>query len=141
MSVDLRAVAHQMYDEVISGGNLDLIDEIVHEDFVEHEEMPGVPTDKEAPRVFVSLMRAGFPDLRATIEDIVQEGETIVVRARMSGTHDGEFMGIPPTGRSVDFAAFDMVRFSDGKAIEHWGLTDTLAMMQQLGVIPEDPPG
>jgi len=129
-----------MYDEVFSGGKLDLIDEIVHDDFVEHEEMPGVPTDKEAPRVFVAMMRTGFPDLQATIEDIVEENETIVVRARMRGTHDGELMGIPPTGNKVDFTAMDMVRFKDGKAIEHWGVTDTMAMMQQLGVVPEGAP-
>ncbi len=141
MGVDLKALAHRMYTEVISGGNLDLLDELIHDDFVEHEEMPGMPSDKEAPRVFVTMMRAGFPDLQATIEDIVQEGETIVVRARMSGTHKGEFMGIPPTGNKVDFGFFDMVRFTDGKAIEHWGVTDTMTMMQQLGVIPEEPPG
>ena len=129
-----------MYTEVISGGNLDLLDELIDDKFVEHEEMPGMPSDKEAPRAFVTMMRAGFPDLQATIEDIVQEGETIVVRARMSGTHKGEFMGIPATGNKVDFAFFDMVRFADGKAVEHWGVTDTMAMMQQLGVIEEGPP-
>lgn len=140
MGADLKAIAHRMYDEVMNGGNLDLIDEIVHDDFVEHEEMPGMPTDKEAPREFVRAMRAGFSDFQATIEDIVQEGDTIVVRARMRGTHDGEFMGIAATGKKMDVAAMDMVRFQDGKAIEHWGVTDTLAMMQQLGQVPEEAP-
>ncbi len=141
MGVDLKAQIHRWFAEVINGGNLDLLDEFVHDDFVEHEELPGLPTDKEAPRAFFSMLRAGFPDLQATIEATVQEGETIVVRARMTGTHQGEFMGIPATGNKVDIAFFDMVRFSDGKAIEHWGVTDTLTMMQQLGVIPEELPG
>lgn len=138
---DLKGIAHRMYDEVISGGRLELLDEMIHDDFVEHEVAPGMPSDKEAPRAFVTTFRAAFPDLKATIEDMLQEGDRLVIRARCTGTHEGEFMGIPPTGRSVDFGWFDMVRFEDGKAIEHWGVTDSMTMMQQLGVIPDDAPG
>lgn len=141
MSDDLRALAHRFYDEVLNRGNLDALDELVHDDFVEHEEMPGLPTDKEAPRAFTAMIREGFPDLQVTIEDMVVEGDKMVVRARFSGTHRGEFMGIPATGQKIDVAAIDVVRIEDGKAIEHWGVTDTLTMMQQLGVVPEQPIG
>ncbi len=141
MADDLRVLAGRFYDEVINGGNLDLLDELVHDDFVEHEEMPGMPTDKEAPRIFVEMMRTGFPDFHATIEDIVVEGDKAVIRAQFTGTHRGEFMGIPATGNKIDFSVMDMVRVKDGKAIEHWGVTDAMTMMQQLGVIPEGPPG
>ena len=133
---DLKAIGRRFYDEIINGGNLDLIDDLIHDDFVEHELIPGVPEGKEAPRVFMNMLRAGFPDVRMTIEDMVEEGEMLVVRARMTGTHEGEFMSIPATGNKIEVALVDMVRFEDGQVIEHWGLMDALAMMQQLGVIP-----
>lgn len=132
---DYAAVARRFYDDVMSKGDLDALDEIIHDDFVEHEEMPGMPTGKEAPRAFVSMLRQSFPDFAATIEDMIQQGDKVVVRSRMSGTHQGDFMGIPASGRSVDVAAIDIVEFRDGKCVAHWGVTDVAAMMQQLGVI------
>lgn len=139
MIADLKALARRMYDDVISNGRLDLLDDFIHDDFVEHETMPGMPTDKEAPRAFVGMLRAGFPDVTATIEEMVREGDTVAVRARLRGIHSGDFMGIPPTGRAVDVPVFDMLRFSEGKCIEHWGTMDAMALMQQLGVMPESP--
>ena len=136
---ELRALCHRFYSEVFNQGKLDLIDEMMADDFVEHEEMPGMPTDKEAPRMFIGMMRDAFPDANATIEDMVVEGNTVAVRARMSGTHKGEFMGIPPTGNKFDVQAIDIIMFRDGKAIAHWGVTDSMTMMQQLGVIDEGP--
>ena len=85
------------------------------------------------------MLRTGFPDLRFTIEELVGEGDTVAGRVTMSGTHEGEFMGIPPTARSVRQDQMHFVRFRDGKAIEHWGVRDDLGMMQQLGAIT--PPG
>lgn len=136
---EMRAIAHRFYTEVLNQGKLDVIDELVAEDFTEHEEMPGLPTDKEAPRAFVGMMREGFPDFNATIEDMIVEGDKLVVRARMSGTHKGEFMGIPPTGNKFDVHAIDVVAMRNGKVTDHWGVTDSMTMMQQLGVIDEGP--
>lgn len=132
---DLKALTRRFYDEVLVGGNLDLIDEFTHEDFVEHEEMPGLPSGREAPRVFTKMVRDAFPDISVTVEDIIAEGDKVVSRVRISGTHQGEFMGIPPTGRKIDVQTIDIVAFEDGKAKEHWGVTDRMAMMQQLGVV------
>jgi predicted ester cyclase len=83
MSEEHKVLAMRMYNEVIGQGNLAALDDIVHDDFIEHEEMPGLPTDKTAPAAFVSMFRSAFPDLHASIEGMVQEGEKLVVRARM----------------------------------------------------------
>ena len=136
-TADLKTLTRRFYDDVIVGGNLDLIDELVHDEFVEHEEFPGLPPGKESIRFFVTTMREAFPDLTATIEDIIVEDNKVVSRLRFSGTHRGEFGGIPPTGKKIDVQAIDIVAYRDGKLIEHWGVTDQMAMMQQLGVIEE----
>ena len=136
-TADLEALTRRFINEVINEGNLDVIDEALDDEFVEHEEFPGLPPGKEGPRFFVTMFREGFPDLSATIEDIIVEGNKVVSRVRFSGTHRGEFMGIPPTGKKIDVQAIDIVAYRDGKATDHWGVTDQLAMMQQLGVIEE----
>ena len=136
-TADLKTLTRRFYDDVIVGGNLDLIDELVHDEFVEHEEFPGLPPGKESIRFFVTTMREAFPDLTTTVEDIIVEDNKVVSRLRFSGTHRGEFGGIPPTGKKIDVQAIDIVAYRDGKLIEHWGVTDQMAMMQQLGVIEE----
>ncbi len=138
---DLKALTRRLYDEVMNQGNLDLIDELLHDDFVEHEELPPeVPQGKEAPRVMFTMMRSAFPDFRVDVEDMLSEGNKVATRARFSGTHEGaEFMGIPPTGNRIDVPAIDILEFEGGKVIGHWGVMDNAAMMQQLGV--GEPPG
>lgn len=133
-STDLKAVTRRFYDDLISRGDLDLFDELVHDDFIEHEEFPGLPPGKEGLRAFVALMRDAFPDLDVTVEDMIAEGDKVASRVRFSGTHRGEFMGIAPTEQMIDVAVIDIVQFRDGKASEHWGVTDQMAMMEQLGV-------
>ena len=130
-----KAVILRLYDEVFSQGNIDLIDELMADDFVEHEELPpGIPPGKEAPIAFLGMFRAAFPDFRATVEEMLEDGDKVITRARFSGTHQGEFMGIPATGNAFDVAVIDIVEFRDGKAVAHWGVMDQAGMMQQLGV-------
>jgi steroid delta-isomerase-like uncharacterized protein len=136
-TTDLRAVTRRFYDEVFTEGNLDAIDELAHDDFVEHEEMPGLPPTKEGVRLFASAMLEAFPDLTVSVEDIIVEDNKAASRVRFSGTHRGEFMGIPPTNKKFDVQAIDIMAYRDGKATDHWGITDQMAMMTQLGVIEE----
>ena len=132
---DLKEVTQRVYDEIANQGNLDLIDEIFDDDFVEHEELPaGMPRDKEGVRMFFTMSRNAFPDFRMTVEDIIQEGNKVVARVRASGTHKGEFMGMPATGNKFDVALIDISEFRDDKLIGHWGVMDMAAMMEQLGV-------
>jgi hypothetical protein len=87
------------------------------------------------------MYRAAFPDLRMEPVDVLASGDKVVARVRATGTHNGEFLGMPATGRSVDVQLIDIIRFGDdGLAHEHWGVVDALMMMQQLGAIPDAPP-
>ena len=131
---DPKALMSRLYDEVFSNGNLGAIDELLADDFVEHEELPpGIPQGKEAPKALVSMMRGAFPDFSVAVEEMLQDGNKVITRARFSGTHEGEFMGMPPTGNRFDISVIDIVEFRDDKAIAHWGIMDSAAMMQQLG--------
>lgn len=138
---DNKATMKRFYDEVFNQGNLDSLEELCTEDIVDHESAPGMPPGREGVKAFVTMYREAFPDLHATVEDIVSEGDQAVARVSFTGTHKGELMGMPATGKSIDVSTMDMIRFEDGKAAEHWGVTDQMGMMQQLGVIPEQPGG
>jgi steroid delta-isomerase-like uncharacterized protein len=132
---DLKGIMESIY-EAMNGRDIDAFEAVLADDFVEHEELPGMPTDRTAPRAYMEVFTQAFPDFVMHVEDIIQEGTKVMVRGRVTGTHEGEFMGMPATGRSFDVSFFDLIEFRDNKAIGHWGLTDGAAMMQQLGATP-----
>jgi steroid delta-isomerase-like uncharacterized protein len=136
MSQETKQVIQRFYDEAINGRKLDVIDELTAADFVEHEEMPGLGPGREGVKQFFAMMETAFPDFQMKIEDVIAEGDKGVVRSTLSGTHQGEFMGVPATGKSVSVTVIDIIRVSGGKLTEHWGVSDTAAMMEQLGVGP-----
>lgn len=130
-------VARRFYDEVINAGNVELVDELCTEDFVEHEEaFPGMTQDREGVKEFVRVMRTAFPDLHMTAESVLADDDRVIVRFRMTGTHDGDFMGMPATGRKVDLTGYDEARVVEGRATEHWGAMDGMKLMEQLGAAP-----
>ena len=132
-----KALIRRLMEEAFNRGDMSLVDELFAPDFVEHEELPpGIPPGREAVKQLSTMFRSAFPDFKLTIDDMIAEDDKVVVRSTWSGTHKGEFMGIPPTGKSVSFGVIDTVRIADGKFVEHWGQMDNLGMMQQLGVIP-----
>lgn len=123
--------------ELINAGDIDGFGEHLSDGFVEHEELPGLEPSKEGVKQLFRMYRAAFPDLRLEAEDVLVSGDKVVARARATGTHQGEFMGMPATGKRVDVQLIDITRFgADGLAVEHWGVLDALGMMQQLGAIP-----
>jgi steroid delta-isomerase-like uncharacterized protein len=128
----------RFYDEVLIGGNLSLVDELTAEDLVDHEEgFPGQPSGREGVKFFVNVMRQAFPDLRVkTIDPTMTDGDLEAARTILSGTHNGEFLGIPASGSAVEFESIDIIRLSDGKVAEHWGIADVLTLMQQIGAVP-----
>jgi steroid delta-isomerase-like uncharacterized protein len=141
MSEENKAIVRRFYDEFASQGNLSLANELVAEDFVDHN--PGVPDMAPGPEGMIQVFtafRSAIPDMRMTVEDQVAEGDRVVSRATVSGTHQGELMGIPATGKSFSIGIIDILRLEGGKIAEHWGESDTMGMMQQLGVAPP-PPG
>lgn len=128
----------RFYAEVIGQGSLDLIDELTTEDVVDHEQgLPGQPPGREGIRFFVQAFRAGFPDIGPkSVEPMLAEGDLEAGRVVLTGTHQGEFMGLPATGKTVEIESVDIIRIVDGKVAEHWGVTDAMGLMQQLGAIP-----
>jgi steroid delta-isomerase-like uncharacterized protein len=133
-----KALFRQFVDDVFNQGNTSVIDELVAPDFVEHEELPpGIPPGREGFKQMLMMFRSAFPDFKATIDDMVAEGDKVVVRMTWTGIHKGEFMGMPPTGKRVSMGVIDIVRFDGDKFVEHWGLMDSSSMMQQLGAVPE----
>ena len=137
--MDHAATVRRFY-EMISAGDVDGFGEFLADDFVEHEETPGLAPTKDGVLSFFRMYIAAFPDLRMTPEDVITSGDKVVARARATGTNTGEFMGMPATGKPMDVQLIDIIRFSDdGLAREHWGVFDALAMMQQLGVVPGPP--
>ena len=126
----------RLYD-LINAGDIEGFGRQLADDFVEREEIPGLPPTKDGVVQYFRIMLAAFPDLRMDVQDSFASGDKAVARLRISGTHQGEFMGIPATGKPVSVNLIDITRFGDdGLAREHWGVADLLAMMQQLGVIP-----
>ena len=124
--------------ELLSAGDIDGFGDQVADDFVEHEDTPGFERSKAGVMEMFRMYRAAFPDLRMESEDVLVDGDKVVARVRATGTHQGEFAGMPATGKSVDIELIDIIRFGDdGLAHEHWGVVDSLMLMQQLGVVPE----
>ena len=132
-----KRLARRWFEEVINQGKVELIDELTDAGYVEHElTVPDLPKGKEGLRALIELYRSAFPDVKTTVEDILAEGDRTVVRTRWQGTHKGEFQGLQPTGKKFDAQSIDILRWRNGKTVEHWGVTDQLAMMQQLGTVP-----
>jgi steroid delta-isomerase-like uncharacterized protein len=139
MSEDARTIVARFYDG-INASNLNVIDELIADDFVEHEEFPGISQDKDGVRQFFTIFRAAFPDMRMDAHEVLVDGDRVCVRSTMSGTQEGDFMGMPPSGKRFEVTAFDMVRLRDGEVTDHWGVMDAMKMMQQLGAMPAQAP-
>lgn len=129
--MDNTTIARRFHD-AINAGKLEIIDELVGENFVEHEELPGLAGGREGLRQFFAMTRAAFPDFSMVIEDMVAEGDKVFVRATMKGTQKGPFMEIPASGKSMAVPFADVLRFEGGRAVEHWGIMDSGVMVRQL---------
>jgi steroid delta-isomerase-like uncharacterized protein len=133
---DYKELAQRWFAEVMNRGDEDVIDEICAPNFVDHDPLPGTGPDRDGIHQFVKQVRSAFPDLETTVDDIVAEGDEIAVRSTFRGTHEGDFMGIPATGKKVEVANYDFVRLENDQAVEHWGTIDSAALMEQLGAVP-----
>jgi steroid delta-isomerase-like uncharacterized protein len=127
----------RFYDEVLSQGNLDNIGELVTDDIVDHEAFPGQADGIEGVRQFAEMMGSAFSDLKVTVGPSLESGELASARVSITGRHTGEFMGVPASDKQFEIESIDIIRIEDGKCAEHWGVTDNIALMQQIGAIPE----
>lgn len=134
---DIRDVARQLIEDDLNTGDVAVAERIIAADFVDHTNPPGLQHGLAGHRGIVDIFHAAFPDVRWTIDDMVAEGDRVAMRLTMTGTHRGEFFGIPPTGRRVEVGGTHIVRIQDDRVAEHWGHNDDLGLMRQLGAIPE----
>ena len=132
---DLKGVMGRLYD-AFNAGDQQALDAVVADAFVEHEITPGVAPGKAGLKQFVATLHSAFPDVAFKVADIASEADKVWARVVVTGTQRGEFFGIPPTGRAIDIEVFDICRIVGGQITEHWGLSDQLGMMRQLGVLP-----
>jgi predicted ester cyclase len=140
---DNIATGRRFLEEVMNRGNMAIVDELTNPDFVDHSAPPGVPPTNEGFKAFVTTFRAAFPDLRYTIEDELAVGDRLVQRVVGHGTMQGDFQGMPASGKSATWQEIHITRFANGKAAEHWGVVDQLGMLAQLGFVeaPGQPVG
>lgn len=134
-----KEIVRRLVEGVWQEGNLDLIDEHFADDYVAHSNQAPEPIHgPDEWKESVSMFQTAFPDIELTMEDIIAEGDKVVHRDRVIGTHEGELMGIPPTGAEVENRTIVIDRFEDGKIVETWTRDDGLGLMQQLGfsVVP-----
>jgi steroid delta-isomerase-like uncharacterized protein len=131
-----KAIFRRYFEEVLNAGNLEVVDELIARTYVSHYptgyDFGGGP---KGVKQIVTAVRAGFPDVHFTVEDVLAEGDKVVGRWTFRGTHQGDFMGILPTGRKVSVMGIAIYRIARGKIIEAWVAWDSLGLMQQLGAL------
>jgi len=133
-----KALARRIIEEAWNQGNMDAVDELMASDYAGHHSLvPTQPPSRELYKQFIVRTRAAFPDMHATIEDQIAEGDLVVTRWSVQGTHQGTFRGHSPTGKGMIVTGIIIERFVNGKAVEGWMEMDTLGQMQQLGVMPQ----
>ena len=123
--------------ERMNKGDVSVVDEIFDPGYVEHSPAPGLPPTREGLKQMFMMYLKAFPDMKISPSHLVAEGEFVLVHHLTTGTNKGEMMGIPATGKAVNFNEMHLVRISNGKAMEHWGVEDSMTMMQQLGLMPQ----
>ncbi len=137
MSVeDNKRLYRRFVEEVINAGDLGPIDEIFSESYVDHTAPPGAPPGREGVKAVPGMFRKAFPDLHFTIEHLIGEGDLVASRVVGTGTHQGDFLGTPASGKHATWASFGFFRVADGKIVEHWGQPDLMGLMQQIGALP-----
>jgi steroid delta-isomerase-like uncharacterized protein len=138
MSESNKNVVRRLFEEVWNKGNLQVTDELFTPNYAHHDaSTPDAGRGPDSEKKRATLYRTAFPDIRLTIEDLIAEGETVIARWSCRGTHKGDLSGIAPTGKQVNITGVSIARFTNGKMSEGWVNWDALALMQQLGVVPE----
>ncbi|GAA3149344.1 ester cyclase [Nonomuraea roseoviolacea] len=136
-----KDVIRRIVREVFEQGNVEVVDELLAEDFVDHSlqhaRFFSAASDREGFKQMALMARNGLSGLKAELDLVVAEGDLVAARVLATGVHDGPLMGVPPTGKPVDLADFHYFRFKNGKVSEHWNQFNALEVMQQLGVVPQ----
>lgn len=134
-----KTQVRRFVEEIQNRHDLELIDELVSAEFVDHSGR-AVPPNRDGMKAFLVNVFAAFPDARFTVHEQLAEGDKVMTYKTFHGTHKGAFMGIPPSGNEVAFDIIDVFTVRAGKLVEHWSVVDQLALMRQIGAIPSAAP-
>lgn len=134
-----KSINRAFYENVLNRRNLDEVEKYAAPGYTGHSFPPMLPPGPAGLKMFLGMFFQGFPDGKVAIHDMIAEGDMVATRLTFSGTHTGDFMNIPASGKQIAVPAIDYARFADGKIVDHWGGPDQMSLMIQLGVIP--PPG
>lgn len=126
-----KAVVERLVRDIVNGGQVELLDEVLADDFVAHG-VGSAPAGADGMRGLIAAWRTAFPDWQDHIDEIVAEGDLVVLKITASGTHDGPLLGIEPTGEAVQWGMIEMVRLADGKITEQWGYSDFAEVVRHL---------
>lgn len=130
-----KTIARRLVDAINTDNEAAFLDVLVP-DVVDHYSLPGLPPGREGWNMNRKILRTAFPDAHWREEDLFAEGDRVVGRYTLRGTHLGDFLGIPPTGNTITVSNIHILRIADGKIVEHWGHGDDMGMMRQLGAMP-----
>jgi steroid delta-isomerase-like uncharacterized protein len=137
MSKDTRAIAQTLIEAVWNGRKLDVINEVIDATYTYHDpNTPDLGNGPEGYKARVAMYTKVFPDLRLSVEDTVTDQDTVVLRWKSSGTHRGELLGIPASGKSAGVLGISVMQFKNGKVTEEWCVWDTLGLLRQIGAVP-----
>jgi steroid delta-isomerase-like uncharacterized protein len=133
ISEEAKAVVRRNTEEVQGNGRFDIFDELFADDFIDHTTQPGSTPEKAGVKKLYSSIREAFPDFHAEIHWQLADGDRVTTFKTYYGTHEGEFLGIAPTHRKIQFETVDVMRVRNGKIADHWGVANLLSLMQQIG--------
>ncbi len=137
MAREENIAAQERFAEGVNSGNFDVFDEVVDPNVVDHDPAPDQGPGPEGYKQFFGTMRAAFPDFEVTPEHMTATDKDVALAYTVTGTHEGEFLGVAPTGRRITARGVQIARFRDGKMVERWGSSDELSILQQLGATPQ----
>ncbi|MGQ7297727.1 ester cyclase [Quadrisphaera sp. KR29] len=130
---ETNTAAQQHLGELLNAGEIDRIDEVFAADVLDHDKAPDQGEGVEGTKGFFRTLTAAFPDAHLEVDQLVADEDNVVIAYRLSGTHQGDFQGVPATGKRVEARGVQVGRFADGKIVERWGATDELGILRQLG--------
>lgn len=131
-----KAIVRRLVEEAQAGGKLHVIDELISPDFVDHSPWPGIPATREGVRQIFGMFQAALADLHVIIHEQIAEADRVVTRKTLRGVHQGNLLGVPPTGNVIAIEVIDILQLKDGLITDHWNLVDQYGLLQQLGLVP-----
>jgi predicted ester cyclase len=130
-----KQVVKRVWDELVNGGRPEAMPALVSPEFLDHTPLPGMSSGVEGLQQRLMVLHGAFPDFHSEIEQLIAEGDKVVALITSTGTHQRDFCGAPPTGRRFTIQEIHIVRIVGGKMVEHWGIPDFFAMLEQLGLV------